>query len=81
MSTADQRKRLKAHYTNFNVMYAEWLAYGDIHQRPKYEPLPDDLKKLAMRCKNQIRDALQTKGDLYQWPLQVAWWIEYRPKN
>lgn len=44
MSAADQRKRLKAHYTNFNAIYAGWLAQGDFHQRPKIEPLPLDLK-------------------------------------
>jgi len=48
MSTANQRKRLKAHYTNFNAAYDEWLKYGNYHQRPQMEPLPDDLK--ALRC-------------------------------
>jgi hypothetical protein len=59
LSTADQRKRLKAYYTNFNVMYAEWLAYGDIHQRPKIEPLPDELKSL--RCSAKTRTGTPCK--------------------
>ncbi|MGZ8954884.1 MAG: HGGxSTG domain-containing protein [Methylovulum sp.] len=62
MSTADQRKQLKAYYTNFNVMYAEWLAYGDIHQRPKIEPLPDDLKSLRCGAKTRAGTPCKQKA-------------------
>jgi hypothetical protein len=53
MSTLEQRQRLKEHYTNFNAAYDEWLKHGDYRQRPKYEPLPDDLK--ALRCGARTR--------------------------
>jgi len=59
MSTLEQRKRLKAYYINFNVMYAEWLAHGDIHQRPKIEPLSADLKSL--RCGAKTRAGVPCK--------------------
>lgn len=53
MSTTDQRKRLKAHYTNNNAIFAEWLTHGSYYQRPKTEPLPPDLK--ALRCGAKTR--------------------------
>lgn len=53
MSTLEQRQRLKEHHTNFNAAYDEWLKHGDYRQRPKYEPLPDDLKSL--RCGARTR--------------------------
>lgn len=62
MSTADQRKRLKAHYTNFNMRYAEWLAHGDYSQRPQMEPLPDDLKSLRCGAKNRAGTPCKQKA-------------------
>lgn len=59
MSTPEQRQRLKAHHTNFNAAYDDWLKYGDYHQRLKYEPLPDDLKSL--RCGARTRSGTPCK--------------------
>lgn len=62
MSTLEQRKRLKAFHTNFNAAYDEWLKHGDYHQRPKMEPLPDDLKKLTCGAKTRAGTPCKQKA-------------------